>query len=62
MFALIKVAKFLRVNPDDALQATSDRFSRRFHSLEDRLTKSGRKMHEVKPEILYSMWRKGRNH
>jgi len=60
MFALVKLARFLGVNPDDALQAASDRFTRRFHSLEDRLEKTGRKMHETRPEELYRMWRRSR--
>ncbi len=60
MFALVKVARFLRLNPDDALQAASDRFIRRFHSLERAVASSGRKLYEVKPEELYRMWRRGR--
>ena len=58
MFALIKAGRFLKQNPDDALQSANDRFTKRFHKMEKKLDKKGRKMHEVKPEELYRMWRK----
>ena len=58
LFALVKAGRFLKVDPDDALQAASNRFIKRFHAMENRLSKAGRKMHETEPEELYRMWRK----
>ena len=60
LFALAKVARFLKLDPEDALQAASDRFTRRFHRLERRVAATGQRMHEVPPAELYRLWRRGR--
>jgi len=58
LFALAKVAKFLGLDPEQALQAANDRFTRRFHALERAVARTGRGMGETEPEKLYRMWRK----
>jgi len=60
LFALAKVARFLDLNPEETLQAANRRFVERFGELERTVAKSGRRMHEVKPEELYRLWRSGR--
>jgi MazG family protein len=57
LFALAKVARFLHLDPEDTLQAANRRFTDRFGKLECAVAKSGRKMHEVRPEELYRLWR-----
>jgi tetrapyrrole methylase family protein/MazG family protein len=58
LFALAKAAKFLGIDPEDALQAANARFIGRFHALERAVARSGRDMGSVRPEELYVMWRK----
>jgi len=58
LFALAKVAKFLGLDPEEALQAANDRFTRRFHALDRAVRKTGREMRKVSPEELYALWRK----
>ncbi|MEK7474469.1 MAG: nucleoside triphosphate pyrophosphohydrolase [Candidatus Coatesbacteria bacterium] len=60
LFALAKVARFLDLDPETTLQAANRRFIDRFGKLERTVAKSGRRMHEVKPEELYRLWRKQR--
>lgn len=56
MFALIKAGRFLKMDPDDALQSANDRFTKRFHKMEKKLDRQGKKMHEVGAEELYKRW------
>jgi len=58
LFALAKVARFVGLDPEGALQTANARFVRRFHSLEKALARSGRMMHRVPPMELYGLWRK----
>jgi tetrapyrrole methylase family protein/MazG family protein len=58
LFAFAKVAKFLGLDPEEALQAANDRFTRRFHALDRAVRKTGKEMREVRPEKLYALWRK----
>lgn len=60
LFALAKVGRFLRADPEDALQAANDRFTRSYHRLERAVASTGRRMHEAPPAELYALWRKGR--
>jgi XTP/dITP diphosphohydrolase len=47
LFALINYARFLGVNPEDALERTNKKFIRRFQYLERESQKDGRKMSEM---------------
>ncbi len=60
IFALAKVARFLKIDPEDTLQAANDRFIVRFRRLERAVSRTGRKMHEVEPEKLYKLWRQAK--
>lgn len=57
LFALAKVAKFLRLDPEDTLQAANDRFIVRFHRLEREVAATGRKMHDLPVARLQRLWR-----
>jgi len=59
LFALAKVARFMHLDPEDTLQAANRRFIDRFGRLERTVAASGRRMHEVRPEELYRLWRAG---
>ncbi len=47
LFALINYARFIGVNPEDALEKTNRKFIRRFKHLEQRAHQDGRKLHNM---------------
>jgi XTP/dITP diphosphohydrolase len=47
LFALINYARFIGVNPEDALEKTNRKFIRRFRYLEEKARESGRNLHEM---------------
>ena len=57
LFAGAKVGRFLRLDPEDTLQAATTRFTRRFKRLEQAVSRRGVPMHEVPPAVLYRLWR-----
>ena len=47
IFAVINYARFIDVNPEDALEKTNRKFIRRFNYLEEQAKKEGRSLHEM---------------
>lgn len=47
IFAVINYARFIGVNPEDALENTNRKFMRRFGHLEERAREKGRSLHEM---------------
>jgi XTP/dITP diphosphohydrolase len=47
LFALINYARFIDVNPEDALERTNRKFIKRFKILEKRARESGRQLHDM---------------
>ncbi|GIV58709.1 MAG: nucleoside triphosphate pyrophosphohydrolase [Rhodothermaceae bacterium] len=47
LFALVNYARFIRVNPENALRRTNDKFIRRFRHIEQRLAETGRSLAEA---------------
>jgi XTP/dITP diphosphohydrolase len=47
IFALINYARFLEVNPEDALEKTNRKFISRFNYLESKAREAGRQLHEM---------------
>jgi XTP/dITP diphosphohydrolase len=47
LFALINYARFIDVNPEDALERTNRKFIKRFKILEERARESGRQLHDM---------------
>ncbi len=56
LFALVNYARFVDVNPENALSRTNDRFVRRFRHVEDRLSEAGRKMTDVDLDVMDAYW------
>ncbi len=56
LFSLVNLARFLKVNPEDALRQTTNRFSERFHYIEAEAAKSGRRMEELSLEEMDRLW------
>jgi MazG family protein len=47
MFSLINFARFLEINPEDALERTNKKFIKRFNYLEEQSKKDGKELHKM---------------
>ncbi|MDR0619059.1 MAG: nucleoside triphosphate pyrophosphohydrolase [Bacteroidales bacterium] len=55
-FALINYARFLGINPDDALEHTNRKFIKRFKYLEDKTIMQGRSLHDMTLDEMNVYW------
>jgi tetrapyrrole methylase family protein/MazG family protein len=58
LFALVNTGRFLKVDPEQALRASVDKFERRFRALEEEVQASGREIAELSLEELDQIWDK----
>jgi len=56
LFSLINYARFLKINPEDALEKTNKKFIKRFQYLETESAKDGKKMGEMTLEEMDVYW------
>lgn len=56
LFSLVNLARFLKVNPEDALRTATNRFIERFHYLEAQATKAGRTLSDMTLAEMDSLW------
>ena len=56
LFSLVNVARFLKVNPEEALRKTTNRFMRRFSYIEQRAEQNGRAIKEYSEAELDQWW------
>jgi MazG family protein len=56
LFTLANVARRLKVNPEEALQATNRKFTDRFHAIEAELRAAGRTFDDASLEEMDAMW------
>jgi XTP/dITP diphosphohydrolase len=55
-FALINYARFLKVNPEDALEKTNKKFISRFNYMEQKILAQGKSLAECKLEEMDKFW------
>ncbi len=60
LFSLINYARFIGVNPEDALEKTNKKFIQRFQYLEEESRKDGKKMGEMSLEEMDEYWEKAK--
>jgi XTP/dITP diphosphohydrolase len=60
LFSLINYARFIDLNPEDALEKTNKKFIRRFQYLEKEATKAGKKLSEMSLEEMDVYWNKAK--
>ncbi len=60
LFTLVNVARFLGVDPEQALRGTNAKFRRRFAWMEARLREQGRAPGEVTLEELEALWQQAK--
>lgn len=56
IFSLVNYARFLNVNPENALELTNKKFIRRFKYIEDKALKCQRKVSELSNEEMEILW------
>ena len=54
--AVVNVARFLRVDPEEALNFTSEKFIRRFQYVESTATQQGKRLEEMSLEEMDMLW------
>ena len=61
LFTLINYARFIAVNPDDALERCNKRFIKRFQIMESKLKKEGKDLSAMKLEEMEKYWQWAKN-
>jgi len=56
LFALVNYARFLHINPENALRGTVDTFTKRFQYIERQLAKRGKTAHDSTLEEMDALW------
>lgn len=56
LFALVNLSRFLRVNPEEALRKSIDRFIARFRYIEQEMAGRGKDLEEASLEELDELW------
>ncbi len=60
LFSLINYARFLEINPEEALERTNKKFIKRFQYLEVEAAKDGKQMGEMSLEEMDGYWEKAK--
>jgi len=61
LFALINYARFIGVNPEDALERTNKKFIKRFQYLEAKAAALGRRLKDMSLEEMDVFWEEAKN-
>lgn len=61
LFAVVNVARFLKVDPEDALNFTSHKFIRRFGYIEDQARRSGRLLENMTLADMDKLWEEAKS-
>ncbi|BCA56328.1 Nucleoside triphosphate pyrophosphohydrolase [Nitrospira sp. KM1] len=56
LFSLVNLARFIKVNPEDALRQSISRFIERFQYIETRASASGRSVGELSLDEMNGLW------
>lgn len=62
LFALVNIARFKGVEPEQALQLTNDKFMRRFRYIEETLKAQGKSLEETGLEEMDHYWEEAKTH
>jgi XTP/dITP diphosphohydrolase len=56
LFSLVNYARFIGIDPDNALEKTNQKFTRRFNRMEQQVRDAGRAMKDMKLSELEGLW------
>lgn len=60
MFSLVNYARFIQVDPENALERTNRKFRSRFEQMEHMAREAGRQLHELSLEEMDALWNKAK--
>jgi len=60
LFTLVNLSRFLKIDPEDALRLTSEKFTRRFKYIEQQLAKTGKTFKQSSLEDLEALWQQAK--
>ena len=60
LFSLVNYARFLKINPDDALEKTNKKFIKRFQYLESESKKAGKELSDMTLDEMDVYWNKAK--
>lgn len=60
LFSLINLARFLKINPDNALEKTNQKFIKRFQYIENKLTEEGKNFSDVTLQEMETYWQESK--
>ncbi|HIZ04816.1 MAG TPA: nucleoside triphosphate pyrophosphohydrolase [Candidatus Phocaeicola gallistercoris] len=61
LFSLINVARLYKINPDNALEHTNQKFIRRFNYLEEETKKKGTRLCDMSLDEMELLWEQAKN-
>lgn len=61
MFSLINAARLYKINPDNALERTNQKFIRRFNYLEEHTIKAGRNLNDMTLSEMDALWNEAKS-
>ena len=56
LFTVVNLARFIKVNPEEALRRTINRFAERFHYIESQAVRRGRKIQDLSLAEMEQLW------
>ncbi len=62
LFAIVNYARFININPEDALEKTNKKFIRRFQYLEEESKKLGKPLHDMTLNEMDKYWNEAKEH
>jgi XTP/dITP diphosphohydrolase len=60
LFSLINYARFIDINPEDALERTNKKFIKRFKHLEMRAKEQGKNLHDMSLDEMEGYWKEAK--
>ena len=61
IFVLVNIAKFKKIDAEEALRATNNKFIKRFQYIEAQVTKRGKTLKETSLEELEKYWQEAKD-
>ena len=62
LFSLINYARFLKINPDNALELTNQKFIKRFDFIESKAKQLEKKLSDMSLSEMEAIWNEAKNH
>ncbi len=61
LFAIVNLSRFLKIDPEDALQSANEKFIRRFKTIEKKARIKGKELHGMTLAEMDTLWEEAKN-